>query len=178
MSIPQWSSDLISLLKVIESNSSTLHEFRRSFEAGKKQKQVHPQLEKIYQESLPHLNEESFVSWFDNQGFKLTLGLKTISFKSFNLPSFKLYLFQVFSNWDPNLRIEIPSTKKNAFSVKTMRDVISRMNTMSDSELASVISKVPREELAKVIVPDNMFQNDESKELANKLAERVRSIAQ
>jgi len=173
----RWISDLSELLKRIERDRSLIREFRRSFEAGKKKRQVSPQLEKILAQSRSHLNEENFISWFDQQEFKLTLGLKEISLKSYQEPLFKNSLLQLFSNWDPTISApSILTTKSMPISAKKLKQVISRLGSVSDSELSNILSSIPKEELANLTASNEMFQTEETRALAEQITERVKML--
>lgn len=172
MAQPQWIPDLSAFLKLLEKDSPRIHEFRRSFEAGKKQKQVHPQIEQIYLKCKDSLKDPALTKIFDSCQFKLTLGLKTISLKSVDVPEFKDLLLQLFSNWDPQLP-RAPLPVRNPISMKKLQQVMNAMNSMSDEQLSKIFRNVPKDQLE---VTSDLFQTPESQEMARKIAEKIKNL--
>lgn len=173
METPRWISDFSQLLKLLEKDSQRVHEFRRSFEAGKKQKQVYPQLENIYNQCKDHLDDLDM--FFNEKQFTVTLGLKSIILKS-SSDLLKDRLVQLFSNWDPSLWTPVEDSQRSMISAKKMKQIMEHLSTMSDYRLSQTLSRLPQDQLSQLTVPDEMFSNPKTKLMAQQLADRIKNI--
>lgn len=178
MNWPQHLSDLLKLLES-ESNGQQIHEFRRSFEAGRKQDRLKSQLEQIYTEGKEHLNEapESLQNWFTSKKFKLILGRKEVILKSTSSSNeFREKLVRLFSEWDPSLYVPPPQINRG-IGQKKLKEVMKHLDGVSDQRLASLLSSVKgnasglsEEEISE------LFPDAKSQEHAKAIAERIKSV--
>lgn len=176
-----WTQHLSDLLKVLESesNGQQIHEFRRSFEAGRKQDRLKSQLEQIYNEGKEHLNDtpEALQNWFTGKKFKLSLGRKEVTLKSTSYQNeFRERLVRLFSEWDQSLYVPPPEVHRG-IGQKKLREVMKKLDGVSNDRLAALLGSVKGnaqglsdEEIAE------LFPDAKSQEHAKAIAERIKSV--
>lgn len=183
-----WIDHLSGLLKPLEleKNGRSIRELRRSFEAGKKQARLLPQIEAIYLASkeLEEFKSDPrlYQSWFNQQKFKLTLGLKEVVLHSSGDPvQFQANIHRLFSHWDPELYLAPPEQQMaNGLGVsnKQLRAAMKRMDRLSDNQIANMMSKVPQsEQIAQVNEVDleQLIPSQVGRERATAIADRVKN---
>lgn len=182
-----WIDHFSRLLKSLESekNGQSIHAFRRSFEAGKKQVRLLPQLEAIYQVSKeqdvfkPDTEPILYQSWFNRRRFKLTLGLKEIILVSTgNAVQFKANVYRLFSKWDPNLYSSPPEERIpqiHGISNKQLRAAMKQMNRLTDEQIADMVAKIPKDQGTNELDLEQMFPSQSGRERANTIVERVKT---
>ena len=152
-----WIEHLSSLLKSFESekNGQAIHELRRSFEAGKKKARLIPQIEAIYSlakdrdDFKPEGDPQSFQRWFNEQRFKLVLGLKSVTLGSSGDPAkLKGGLYKLFSKWDPSLyqTSVMEASPEVRISQRKLRMALRGINSLDDEQLANLVARLPQNE--------------------------------
>lgn len=154
----KWINDLSDLLKSIERDRPKVREFRRSFEAGKKQQRLYPVLENIYNEC-----KEDPIS-LNNKGYILTLGLKSVTLRDVPLDR----ILQLFSNWDPTLYRAPELANGGPISINMMKQLLKHMD---DPRMQSALDQIPIEQLENA---DNTFSDPKARELADKIVQRIK----
>lgn len=177
MNHQSWTVDLSHALKLleVEPNGQSIREFRRSFEAGKKQMRLHPQLEALYHASkdLLECDTESFITDWNQCNHQITLGLKTVTLKcTQKKEEFHNALKVLFQNWDPTIT---PTPANSPTEGGVLAGVLSRkhlkaMSRISDAQLAQVIERIPgaKEQLTNGSL-DDVPDSDPMKAIARRL---------
>ena len=181
-----WIDHLSRLLKSLESekNGQAIHELRRSFEAGKKQVRLLPQVEAIYQASKdrPDFQPEAepivYQNWFNEQKFRLKLGLKEVGLSSTGNPvQFKANLYRLFSKWQPGLYSEPPEeriARNMGVSNKQLRMAMKQMDRLTDEQLAAMVAKMPQGQEIEGMDMEQLIPSEGGREMAAAIAERVK----
>jgi hypothetical protein len=186
-----WIDHLSRLLKSFESekNGRAIHELRRSFKAGKKQARLLPQVEAIYLASKdrddfkPESDPILYQTWFNQQKFKLTLGLKEVTLVSTGDPvQLKANIYRLFSKWDPNLYSAPPEEKISqnfGISNKQLKMAMKQMNRLTDEQLAAMVAKIPEGQELDVMNTANLEEllpSESARGTASAIAERVKTV--
>ena len=134
-----------------EKNGQRVHELRRSFEAGRKQDRVYPQLEKIYT-ALKDTPAEDVYDEFNKAGFTITLGLKSVTLVC-TKPGLYDNLLWVFSMFDTKFVKEpvVHSAGPLMLSRKKCKMASRVLSGMTSDKVATMVSKsgVSQEEIAE-----------------------------
>ncbi len=188
-----WIEHVSELLKSLEgeANGKAIHELRRSFEAGKKQARLLPQLETLYYASKdredfkPEADPQLYQSWFTEQRFKLTSGLKSVTLVSTGDPvKLKSCLYKVFSKWNPELYVEpvfeLPAGAPPGISQKQLKMALKRINNMSQDQLEKLVAQVPTDQgeiggMSEVDL-EQLMPNEKAKAKVRAIAEKVKSV--
>lgn len=160
-----WREDFSTLLKLFEEQKG-VREFRRSFEAGKKQNRLLPQLEQVYNSAKDILenNKEGLSDWFLEQKFSFTLGLKKITLiNCTDKEKLKVCLLLLFTYWDEALYTRPESTKPPLISNRQIKMALKNVNKVDLSQHNLNITQEDME----------MIETEKGKLMAQKLAEKI-----
>lgn len=163
--VEEWKGDFSAVLKLFEQQPG-VREFRRSFEAGKKQARVYPQIEKMFEVCSPRLNgdPQEFFVWFLEQRFGFELGLKSIVLKETpDRDKLLVALLRLFSNWSPELYDRPEKPAKPLISNRQMKLALRNVNRTN----VSSAPEITEEEM-------DVIESDKGKLLANKIVEKIK----
>lgn len=143
MSENRWCNYFIDLLKYLESQGESVHEFRRSFESGGKKDRIYPSLTQIYNKCKDKLENDDFIEWFNGQSFRVKNGLKVITIKcDKDHEIFEHYLRQLFSHWNSEIKYEVPQKeqKPSGISKKKVDKTLKYMKNLNPQQLKNIVA--------------------------------------